>query len=261
MITLSFSLVRLIQLLLIHRTNILLDEEKEQQRSTAAANLSIDVWKSSRKLTPNYSHISKYRFKNLLYQANLSNHQQQLRQCLSNPKLLSFVQKYAHLISMSIQLEMEKDYWKHVIEGLLSAITWLAQMPKNLTKRYSINWDYPRTEHNIRHRQKLTENKLKKIYHQLRAHLQKYASCWLKSDKTVMDQTMHMISNALKIMIENNLQNLHIRFEQKKSLIRYDAYDIHLLKLFTDLHPTEDQVNCHTSIWFFLDLISFHFRK
>jgi hypothetical protein len=134
-------------------------------------------------------------------------------------------------------------------------------MPKNLTKWYSVNWDYPRTEHNIRHRQKLIENKLKKISQQLQVQLETYSSCSSISDKTLTDQTLHMISDAAKVMLKNNLQNLRIRFEQKKSLIPYDAYDIHLLKLFNNLNPTEHQVRYHSSIRFFLYFIYFYFRK
>ena len=189
--------------------------------------MSIDRWKLSSKLTPNYIEISKQQFKILLYQANPS-YRQQLQQHVLNPKLLSYVQKYTHLMSMRFQLEMEKDYWKHVTDGLLPAIKWLSRVPKNLTRRYSINWDYPRTERNIRHRQKLIENKLNQICQQVHIHSQKYPSCWTISDKTLIDQTIHIISDTLKIMIENDLQYLHTRYEQKKILIQYDAYDVYL---------------------------------
>jgi hypothetical protein len=83
-------------------------------------------------LIPNYNKISKYRFKNLLYRVNPS-YRREFQTYLSNPKLLSFIQNYTHLMSMRIQLEMEKDYWKHVIDELLFAVRWLSQMPKNFT--------------------------------------------------------------------------------------------------------------------------------
>jgi len=143
---------------------------------------------------------------------------------------------------MRFQLEMEKDYWKHVTDGLLTAIQWLSRMPKNLTRRYSINWDYPRTEQNIRHRQRSIENKLNQISQEVQFHSQKYPSCWTISDKILIDQAMHMISDTLQVIMGNDLQNLHTRFEEKKILIQYDAYDIHLLKTFLDLYPTQDQV-------------------
>jgi len=152
---------------------------------------------------------------------------------------------------------MEKGYWKHVIDELLSAVNRLLRMPKNLTRRYSINWDYPRTEKNIRHRQRLTENKVNQIDAQIRTHLEKYPSCRSISDKTLVDQNMRMIDDALEVMICNNLENLYTRFKQKEALIQYDAYDIHLIKSFYNLHPTEDQVIYHFSIKCFFVLVSF----
>jgi hypothetical protein len=150
-------------------------------------------------------------------------------------------------MSIRFQLEMEKDYWQHVIDGLVPAIQWLSKMPKNLTRRSSINWDYPRTEQNIRHRQRLIQNKHHQICQQIQIHSHKYLSCWSISDKTFIDQTMCKISDALKVMLLYDLQNLHIRYEQKKILIQYDAYDIILLKSFHDLHPTQEQVSYHSS--------------
>jgi hypothetical protein len=135
---------------------------------------------------------------------------------------------------------MEKDYWKHVINGLLSAVNWLSQMSKDLTRRNSVNWDYPRTEHSIRHRQQITENKLQRTTQKLQVHLQQYSFCWSMSKQTLMNRT---ISDALNVVIQNGLQKLHSRFEQKKILMQFDVYDIYLIKSFYDLNPTEEQVN------------------
>ena len=209
--------------------------------------MSIDIWKLSPELTPNYSKIPKQQFKRLLCQANPL-YRRRLQLHLSNTELLSFVQKRAHLMSAKLQLELEKDYWKHVIDKLLSAIKWLSQMPKNITRRYSINWDYPRTERNIRHRQRLTENKIKQIDEEIRVHSQKSVTCWTISDETLVDQNIRIIFAALKVMICDGIENLYMRYEQKKALIQYDAFDIALLKSFYDLHPTGNQVIYHSSI-------------
>ncbi|CAF1535148.1 unnamed protein product [Adineta ricciae] len=124
-------------------------------------------------------------------------------------------------------------------------------MPKDLTKRCSINWDYPRTEHNIRHRQKRTENKLDKICQQLRIHLQQQYSCYysLLSDKTSIDEIMYIISDTLQVLIQNGLKELHTRFEQKKSMLPFDADEIQLMKSFYELHLTEDQKIKAEKIW------------
>lgn len=43
-------------------------------------------------------------------------------------------------------------------------------------------------------------------------------------------------------MIHADLKTDRRRFEQKKSLMHYDAHDVQLLKFFFDSHPTEEQV-------------------
>src|SRR5690242_11416638 len=96
----------------------------------------------STKLIPNYSKSSPQLCKHLLCKA-IPRYRYQINQYLTNPKLLSFIQQYAHLMCTIFQLQMENDYWKHAIYGLLSAVNWLLRMPKDLMKRYSINWEYP----------------------------------------------------------------------------------------------------------------------
>lgn len=203
--------------------------------------MSIDKYKLSSKLTPDYSNISKEEFRNLLCQSDPSN-RQQLQQYLTDSELLLYVQKRAHLMSMRLQLEMEKDYWIHLVDQLLSAVQWLSKMPKDLTRRYSINWDYPRTVGNIQHRQRVTANKIKRIDEQMRVHSQENLICSSIFDQTLLNRIGRIVYDALKVMICNDLENLHVQFEQKKTLMEYDAIDIHLLQSFYHLHPTEDQV-------------------
>ncbi len=114
--------------------------EKNHRRQTRTAYLSIDKWKFSRNLIPNYSKFPDHLFKHLLCKA-IPRYRHQINQYLADPKLLSFIQQHAHLMCIIFQLEMEKDYWKHAMNGLLSAVNWLSRMSKDLTKRYSINWD------------------------------------------------------------------------------------------------------------------------
>lgn len=134
------------------------------------------------------------------------------------------------------------------------------------TEEYSISWNYPRSERNIRYRQRLIKTKLNKIYQQIQNHSRKYALCFNVTDKLFMNQLMHIINDMLRNMIKNDLQNLYQYLEQKKILIGYDAYDIYLLQRFFEFNPTEYQVKCFFSFvcimicLFFLD-ISIEFRK
>ncbi|CAF1534217.1 unnamed protein product [Adineta ricciae] len=145
---------------------------------------------------------------------------------------------------------MEKEYLQCLNRQLLSANYWLSKIPKNLTHRYSISWDYPRTKNNIQHRQRLTENKLNQMIRQLMRHLDQNSSCcWSATGQTSINQMVTIISESLITLIKNDLQTLHTRFEEKKILIKYDVYDINLVKSFLELNPTEEQKNHVEKTW------------
>ncbi|CAF3974765.1 unnamed protein product [Rotaria sordida] len=86
--------------------------------------------------------------------------------------MLHFIRRRALLMCTLSELKIEEDYWKHVADEAMPTVRWLSQASKDITKRNSINWDYPRTEHNIRHRQKLIYNKLQQAEANLKVHLQ-----------------------------------------------------------------------------------------
>ncbi|CAF1469350.1 unnamed protein product [Rotaria sordida] len=74
--------------------------------------------------------------------------------------MLHFIRHRALLMCTLSELKIEEDYWKHVADVAMPTVRWLSQTFKDIMKRNFINWDYPRTEHNIRHRQRLIDNKL-----------------------------------------------------------------------------------------------------
>ncbi|CAF1486875.1 unnamed protein product [Rotaria sordida] len=86
--------------------------------------------------------------------------------------MLHFIRHRALLMCTLSELKIEEDYWKHVADVAMPTVRWLSQTSKDITKRNFINWDYPRTEHNIRHRQRLIDNKLQQAEANLKAHLQ-----------------------------------------------------------------------------------------
>ncbi|CAF5072368.1 unnamed protein product [Rotaria sp. Silwood1] len=92
-------------------------------------------------------------FKRILCKTILS-YCHQIRQWLTNAEILQFIQHHAQLMCTIFQLQMDNDYWKHAINVALPVINWLSRMSKDITKRNFINWNYPRTEKNIKHRQK-----------------------------------------------------------------------------------------------------------
>lgn len=173
---------------------------------------------------------------------SIPHYRQHLEHYLTNSQLLSFIQQYTHIFCIHYQLEMEKDYWKYIDEKLLCTMNWLRKMPKDLTKRYLIDWNYPRTEQNLRHRQQLTDNKINNTIQELELHFQQYASFFMESNSIFMPQILSMILEAVITVLKIGLQKLETNFSQNKLLMKYDATNIELLKSFYDLHPTEQEV-------------------
>ncbi|CAF1444704.1 unnamed protein product [Rotaria sordida] len=101
-----------------------------------------------------------------------------IRQLLTNnTAILHFIRHRALLMCTLSELKIEEDYWKHGADVAMPTVRWLSQTSKDITKRNFINWDYPRTEHNIRHRQRLIDNKLQQAETNLKVHLQQSPPC------------------------------------------------------------------------------------
>ncbi|CAF4237685.1 unnamed protein product, partial [Rotaria sordida] len=124
------------------------------------SNLSIDNWKNSSRTLPNYRKMPNKIFIHRLSKS-IPSQCAMIRQLLTNnTAMLHFIRHRALLMCTLSELKIEEDYWKHVADVAMPTVRWLSQTSKDITKRNFINWDYPRTEHNIRHRQRLIDNKL-----------------------------------------------------------------------------------------------------
>jgi hypothetical protein len=206
--------------------------------------LSTDRWKqSSSKLVPKYSKLPNYLFKHLLSK-NIPCYCNEIQQWLTNAKLLQFTRQCAELMCVVYQLKIERDYWTHVHNLGMPAMTWLSTVVKNVKQQNYINWDYPRTVENVLHRQKIIENKLLQAESDLNAHLQQQSNgfCEQIQNKTSIDHIMNIISQALSVLIQHDLHQLRTNYEHKKVLLKFDVNDVHLVKSFYDLNPTEEQV-------------------
>ncbi len=223
-----------------------------------SSSLSTDRWKrSTSKLIPKYSKLPNYLFKHLLAK-NIPCYCNKIRQWLTNDQLLQFIRQRAELMNVISQLNIEHDYWTYVLNLDMPAMHWLSTISKNVKQRNYINWDYPRTVENILHRKRIIENKLLKTENDLNVYLQQQQTVQFfhqMQNKTSIDHAMNIISKALVVMIRNGLHQLHTNFEHKKILLQFDVNDVHLVKSFYDLNPTEEQV--YTFV-FMLRIFIFH---
>jgi hypothetical protein len=215
------------------------------KKKTNHCSLSTDHWKrSSVKLIPKYKKLPNFLFKNLLTKYVLC-YRENIRQWLTNVQVLQFFRQRAEIICDMFQLKIEEDYWACVLDLGTPAMAWLSTIVKNLKHQNEINWDYPRTVENVLHRQKIIQKKLLQTEMDFHAHLQQQLPeecCEQIQNKTSINNMMYAISQGLITLIQNDLKEFHTNFEHKKILLKFDVDDVHLVKIFYELNPTEDQV-------------------
>jgi hypothetical protein len=197
--------------------------------------------KESRPFSPKYLNVSANRFARLVIDTTPSN-RRMVEHWFRNVKVVHFFRKYARLLDQVTHLKLEQEYWNCVVEMLTDTVIWLSQMPKVLTRKTSINWEYPRTDKNVKKRQKTISNQLKQAQNNLNAHLQKAEELPYRSfqEGTTIEHTI--LSKATETFVHQGLQPVRTNFEQKKILLEIDRKEIQLVKSFYDLNPTSDQV-------------------
>ena len=230
------------------------------QQKLKRYNLCNDHWKQVSKLLPNYRQLSPYQFKDLLIQLIPSDDQLKIEQWLSNVTILRFTQERAALLSTVSQLEIEEEYWNHIATLITKpTVIWLSEIPKDVIKQNSINWDSTKTSLNIEQRRTMIKNQLQQAQHRLYNHRRPPHLSYLQMGSTIsQDQAMNIILSALLHLVQDNLQYLRMNFEHKRIFLELDMNDAQMVKSFYDLNPTEDQVPIYNSSTF-SNLILFHF--
>ena len=197
--------------------------------------------KASRPFSPKYLNVSSYQFAHLVLNTTSSNRAMVIH-WFRNVKVVHFFRQYARLFDKVTHAQLEQDYWNRVDETLSNSIAWLSKMPKALTRHTSINWEYPRTEKNIRKRQRTIANQLNQAQDNLNAHLQKVKDLPYQQKREEITMEHIALSHAIETFVHQGLQPVRTNFEQKKILLEIDRNEVQLVKSFYDLSPTSDQV-------------------
>ena len=196
---------------------------------------------ASRPFSPKYLNVSAYHFAHLVHATTSSNGRMVIH-WLRNAKVVNFFRQYARLLDKVTHLQLEQDYWNSVAETLLDTIVWLSKMPKVLTRRTSINWEYPRTEKNVRKRQKTISNQLKQVQDNMDAHLQKARELPYQRHQEETTKEHIELLDAIATLVHQGLQSVRTNFQQKKILLEIDRNEVQLVKSFYDSNPRSDQV-------------------
>ncbi|CAF3049806.1 unnamed protein product [Rotaria socialis] len=211
------------------------------------SSIPIDKWKTSRQLIPNYSKMSSRLFVDLLC-TNLASHQNKIKHWLIHTNQLQRFRRYAELLNNILLLEIEQDYWETITDSVSIEIIWLSNMPKDTTKINSINWAYPRTIENLNKRQTIIQNKLKQAQHQLMIQLKEESLIVRPSISKSIDP-LNLLTTAIKELVHQGQQRLRTMYEEQKIIFGFDHNDLHLVKSFYDLNPTEEQLIHVQKLW------------
>ncbi|CAF2063843.1 unnamed protein product, partial [Rotaria magnacalcarata] len=215
--------------------------------TTHKSSIPIDKWKTSRQLTPNYLKMSSRLFVDLLC-TNLASHQNKIKHWLIHTNQLRCFRRHAELLNNILLLEIEQDYWETITDSVPIEIIWLSNMPKDTTRINSINWAYPRTIENLNKRQTIIQNKLKEAQHQLVIHL-KEESLIVRSSISKSIDLLNVISTAIREFLHQGQQRLRTMYEEQKLVFVFDHNDLHLVKSFYDLNPTNEQLIHVQKLW------------
>ncbi|CAF4603305.1 unnamed protein product, partial [Rotaria socialis] len=206
-------------------------------------------WKvSSSKNLPNYRKLPAHVFIRQLSNAIPSDHQK-IRHWLSNRALFNFIREHTILKFHLSQLQIEQDYWQHLIQMVTPAIQWLSEMPKNITKHNSINWDYPRSQRNLQHRQQLINNKIREAEYRLNKHLEEKNHYYGIAKEYIINFSVDTMDIAISTLIDHDLKKSKQFFDNKKSILPFDIREVELVKQFYSLNPNEQQKCFAQQIW------------
>ena len=212
-------------------------------KKTRRCNLSTDHWHQILHLIPKYKKLSINQFKAVLTEFISRCDFLHTKEWLSKFSILQFLQKHADFLSTVSQLRVEQNYWNDVINIMTSPTVCMSGVSKDFTTKNSINWDHSRTEQYIERRKNNIQNKLQQVESNLNSHLQQtFPFYWQIKNAIPIDYFMNIISTAMTTLVEYNLRYLRTNFEQKKILWHFAINDIHLVKSFHGLNPTEEQV-------------------
>ncbi|CAF1200226.1 unnamed protein product [Rotaria sp. Silwood1] len=178
----------------------------------------------------------------------IPNHRTIMAELLENPVMLDLVQNRAVLLSHFAALKIEEDFWNYVANAAMPTVRWLSQTSKDVTKRNFINWDYPRTERNIQHRQIIISNKLKQAQTNLNVHLLETLPSEILHQELSVHELINIIHDALSILVQKDFANYLSYFEHKKTMLYLDIHEVYHVKCFYECNPTEPQLTLLSSI-------------
>ena len=179
---------------------------------------------------PKYLKVPDQIFKEMLLKSLTES--ENIGQLLDTPEKLQYIRTFVHLLNNICYLKLEEDFWNHYHTVATTECIWSSPLEKEVIKNnnlYRINF---KTKAQLeRHRQSVL-NRLKKAEIELTQHKQQQRELLL----------MDKLSTILLAFVRQRQSKLIKDFEQRKSLLQFDANDYRLIRTFYEYKPLKDQV-------------------
>ena len=204
--------------------------------------LVTDDREKSSKFLPNYDAVSPCRLIDLLTDSIPPEDRPQIDGWLSHATLLQYIRKLAKLICAYSQLCIEEDYWNCV------ARLNIPEVSTAFAKQNSIGWDHTKTKANIEHQQNLIRTGLQEAKRNAATYARKvhlYAWITLRPDKTTLRQSMLILLDSIRTLVQRSLFYFRTNFQQKLVFLKFSLQAVQMTKAFYDLNPNAEQVTSH----------------
>jgi hypothetical protein len=209
------------------------DGRRRKKQQTYLPNCKSHNW-------PNFLSVPDAVFKQQLF-AEVKSDRTTIELWLETEAMLQYARRSACLTSDVCYLKAEQDFWELYVTTAMAEATWLSQLPKSTLTSSHIQWPYCKTEKNIRKRQKAIQKKLEVAAMKLNEHLQQPLPLFLEPSEGT-NLTLNNLSAAVLSFVHKGQHRLRDGFKRKEATLKSDINDIRLIKAFSELQPTQEQV-------------------
>ena len=197
--------------------------------------LSIDHWKQSPFMVPQYQKMARSHLRESLANA-LPDRHDDIMEWLADSKVFNFVKQQVYQASLIYQYEIELNYWNSVTDAAGPVLAMLSTESRRFTKENYIHWDCPQTMQNIQHRQRLIHSKLKTCQTPWNHHTKHLTFIGITT------ACLDIIHQASKNLLQADFRPYSVKLNEKLIILDYDIHDIQLVKSFYDMLPNREQV-------------------
>lgn len=184
-------------------------------------------------LLTDYSKITDLKFKQMLLQSiTESTNKNALIQSLDTEGTLVFIRHLTQLSNKLNYFQLQYEHWTFFYNLGITQGIWTGRVSKKMAIDNSMCYTYGRSRVLIRQRQKKYQQHIELIQNDIDNHM-KQASSFIQITR---------IMNIIQNLIQNDQHLLRLELERRKTLLKFDAKEHHLVHEFYQLKPRQTEV-------------------